>query len=145
MAGAIGTAVFYYVEKAVYDLVASLPSDTTTSADSFFVKYLETVSFNAAYLVSIVPQHVLNAVFCYGMDTINTRRKYWSTLIGTYSALGFTLALSTIINILLIQGLRVKKDSALGLTLGAGAVLNYVLLTYIINDDEKGDKQAKIE
>jgi hypothetical protein len=49
-------------------------------------EYMDSVSFFFAYVLQVIPQHWLHAYLVYGMDTIDTRQKYFTTLLGCYSA-----------------------------------------------------------
>jgi hypothetical protein len=49
-------------------------------------KNKESISFFISYLIQILAQHFLNAFFVYGLDSIDTKDKYISTLVVTYSS-----------------------------------------------------------
>ena len=99
-------------------------------------KPLASFSFLLAYILHIPLQHYLHALLVYGMETINTTKKYRKTLLGLYS----TLALSGVGTTLLhsyLQSLsflrHIPKSTQLLGTLYAFAVVNYLALTYLVN------------
>mmetsp|Transcript_20710 Transcript_20710/g.29247 ORF Transcript_20710/g.29247 Transcript_20710/m.29247 type:complete len:234 (-) Transcript_20710:123-824(-) len=126
-AGTLGNLTFFLTERMVFDMVVQL----SHKLPNIMAKNQESTSFFLSYLLQIVPQHWFNAFLCYGLDTINTKEKYRKTLLGTYSALSFTLLVSTVMNAVLIK-LGMQKDHAFATTLFLGAILNYILLTFVV-------------
>jgi hypothetical protein len=85
-AGIIGNASFFLLEKCIYKLLCRQHHHDGSILPALVLNYKESASFFVAYLIQILPQHFLNAVLCYGLDTIDSRQKYLTTLFGTYSA-----------------------------------------------------------
>jgi hypothetical protein len=81
ISGNIGNVIFFYTERLTFYLLNKM--DGLPSA---IKEYIDSVSFFIAYLVQVVPQHWLHAFLVYGLDTIDTRQKYFTTLFGCYSA-----------------------------------------------------------
>lgn len=95
-AASLGNVFFFAADVLIYKHVVTklLPLEGEENAASAPLEWLpdlfhrnrESVSFFLAYLVQISIQHLLNAWLVYGLDTISTREKYWSTLGGSYAA-----------------------------------------------------------
>ena len=96
-AASLGNIFFFAADILIYKHVVTrlLPLEGEDSGSSaapiewlpdLFHRNRESVSFFLAYLVQISIQHLLNAWLVYGLDTISTREKYWSTLGGSYAA-----------------------------------------------------------
>ena len=102
----LGNIIFFYVDIILYDLVIYPLSITNydkykgNANNNVVAKILlfvlppqkvlqknrESISFFLSYLIQIFAQHLLNAFFVYGLQTISTREKYASTLFVTYSS-----------------------------------------------------------
>jgi len=95
---------------------------------SFLRNNSESASFFVAYLMSIVIQHALNALLVFGVDTIQTRELYLSSLSTAYTTYFGTLCASTILQANLLKW-GVSKPMAFWCTIGISSVANYVLLT----------------
>jgi hypothetical protein len=92
-AASLGNIFFFAADVVMYNHVVTklLPIDGDENAGfswlpDLFHRNRESVSFFLAYLVQISIQHLLNAWLVYGLDTISTKEKYWSTLGGSYAA-----------------------------------------------------------
>ena len=95
-AASLGNIFFFAADVVIYKHVVTklLPLEGEDGAASppmewlpdLFHRNRESVSFFLAYLVQISIQHLLNAWLVYGLDTISTKEKYWSTLGGSYAA-----------------------------------------------------------
>lgn len=81
ISGNIGNVIFFYTERLTFYLLNKMDGLPSTLKE-----YIDSVSFFIAYLVQVVPQHWLHAFLVYGLDTIDTRQKYFTTLFGCYSA-----------------------------------------------------------
>lgn len=81
ISGNIGNVIFFYVERIIFVLLTKM-----SNLPAVVKEYLDSVSFFIAYLLQVVPQHYLHALLVYGLDTIDTKQKYFTTLAGCYSA-----------------------------------------------------------
>lgn len=103
---------------------------------------LDTMSYFLAYLLHIAAQHALHAFLVYGLETVNTRQKYFNTLIGTYQALAVSAIGSTILNSALI-GMGAERNLAFVATLAIFSVLNYFWIGYVVK--KSSEKAAQKE
>ena len=81
ISGNVGNVVFFYTEQLIYYLLQQV-NDLPTIVQ----EYMDSVSFFIAYILQVVPQHWLHAYLVYGLNSIDTRKKYFTTLFGCYSA-----------------------------------------------------------
>jgi hypothetical protein len=147
--GVCGNAVFYGLDKLILPLIVRASdgfigssSSSSTTTLSFMskrgtiavslVKWLranaESVSFFVSYLLDIFVQHFLNALLVFGMDMINTRELYLSSLATSYTAYFGTLCGSTILQAYLLQW-GVAKNVAFWGTIATGSLVNFIVLT----------------
>lgn len=82
-AAALGNILFYSIDHTLYQRFL-VPF--SSNFPRVVQRNKESVSFFVSYLLQIVFQHSLNALFVYGYDTIASREKYLKTLIMTYSS-----------------------------------------------------------
>ena len=127
VSGNIGNVCFFFLERLVYFQLCNMNDVLPQSV----VDYKESVSFFIGYLLQIVSQHLLNAVLVYGVDTIDTRAKYFKTLVGQSSAYVFSLFGSTFLNLGLLQA-GLEKSTAFVSTLTIFACINYFVIGYIV-------------
>lgn len=81
ISGNIGNVIFFYIERVTFYLLNKM-----NGLPPVVQEYIDSVSFFIAYLLQVIPQHWLHAYLVYGLDTIDTRQKYFTTLFGCYSA-----------------------------------------------------------
>mmetsp|Transcript_19618 Transcript_19618/g.28964 ORF Transcript_19618/g.28964 Transcript_19618/m.28964 type:complete len:233 (-) Transcript_19618:13-711(-) len=125
----LGNIAFFGIDQVLYkSVVAPLAKD----APKFYQRNKETISFFFAYLIQVGFQHLLNALFVYGIDTISTAEKYFDTLLLTYSSYSVALVGSTVGNALLMkQG--ISKNVAFWSTIFGFGILNFFLLRSLIS------------
>ena len=136
-----GNIAFFKIDQILFNQVI-LP--LSKEMPKVFQRNKETLSFFLSYLIQVAMQHLLNATFVYGLQTISTTEKYLETLILTYSSYSLSLIGSTIGNaVLLKQG--VQKDVAFwGTILGFG-VINFFLLKFLISGSGAGAEEVTEE
>ena len=123
VSGNIGNVCLYFLERAVrLTLEASLENPP---------KHVDSISYFTAYLMHILLMHALNAVLVYGLESVNTRQKYFSTLFGTYQAYFLSAFGSTFVNSYLIQ-LGVNREISFITTLWIFACINYLWIGYVV-------------
>jgi len=153
-AAGIGNIIFFYIDVMLYDLVIHPLSisnyDKNTQnkvlkmvysllpSQKFLQRNKETLSFFISYLIQILAQHVLNAFFVYGWETISTKDRYIATLIVTYSSYFISLVGSTICNLFLLRRGMSKNIAFWGTVFGFGT-LNFLVLKTLIGDKQKND------
>lgn len=125
VSGNLGNICFFFIERSIFQYISNL--DTVPE---IVENYQETFSFFAGYLLQIVSQHWLHALLVYGLDTINTREKYFKTLIGQFYAYGMALFGSTFLNLFLIKS-GVDKTLAFFSTMMIFACVNYYLIGFL--------------
>lgn len=81
ISGNCGNVVFFYIERLTFFLLKKNENLPAAMKD-----YLDTVSFFIAYILQVIPQHWFHALLVYGLHSIDTRKKYFTTLFGCYSA-----------------------------------------------------------
>jgi hypothetical protein len=126
VSGNIGNVCFFFLERLIYYQLGKM-----NNLPQSVVDYKESVSFFIGYLLQIVSQHLLNAVLVYGLDTIDTRAKYFKTLVGQSSAYIFALFGSTFLNLGLLQA-GLEKSTAFVSTLMIFACINYFVIGWIV-------------
>ena len=125
----LGNIAFFGIDQVLYK---SVIVPLTKDAPKFYQRNKESISFFFAYLIQVGFQHLLNAIFVYGIDTISTAEKYLDTLVLTYSTYSIALVGSTIGNALLMrQG--IPKNVAFWSTIFGFGILNFFLLKYLIS------------
>jgi hypothetical protein len=126
VSGNIGNVCFFICERLAYHYLSTLP-DLPEQVET----YKDSVSFLTGYLSHIVLQHYVHALLVYGLDSIDTPAKYWSTLRGMYSALITSAIGSTLLNGgLLHWGL--SRNHAFLVTMMVFACINYFWISYIV-------------
>lgn len=128
VSGNLGNICFFFIERFIFVELTKQGSDLP----EFVTNYKETVSFFVGYLLQIVTQHLLHAVLVYGLDTINTREKYFKTLLGQFYAYAVALFGSTALNLSLISS-GLDKTVAFFSTMVIFACINYYLIGWIVN------------
>jgi hypothetical protein len=133
VSGNLGTLCFYACERFMYRVV--FHSDNVISLfpdyEALLHSYKDSASFLLGYLLHIVAQHYLHALLVYGHDSINTSRKYWTTLFGMYQALMFAAFGSTFLNAALLPFMH--RTAAFVATLCIFACINYVWIGRIVS------------
>ncbi len=154
----IGNIIFFYIDVILYDLVIyplSISDYDTQNANNIVTKTLqsvlppkrvlqrnrESISFFISYLIQIVAQHLLNAFFVYGLDTISTKDKYLATLAVTYSSYFISLVGSTFCNVFLLRQGMTKNLAFWGTVFGFGC-FNFLLLRTLIRSTKQEDDVA---
>lgn len=131
VSGNFGNLLFFACDKVIGEHI----NDDTPHKD--------TISFFAAYMTHIAGQHLLHAFLVYGLESINTRKKYISTLRGMYAALMTAAVGSTILNgALLHWGL--PKTQAFVTTLVIFACINYVWIGKIVERQQRLEREASL-
>jgi hypothetical protein len=93
----------------------------------------DSLAFFVAYMVHVPAQHYLHAVLVYGLDSIDTMQKYWTTLGGMYSALLSACVGSTALNALLLsKTVGMSKTLAFCTTLYVFSFFNYFVIGWIV-------------
>lgn len=136
VSGNVANVALFFLERGVRYSIKALFVDPLPNGDS--------ISYFLAYLLHIVVQHGLHALLVYGYDSINTRSKYLTTLLGTYQALFVSAIGSTILNTYLIQ-LGCDRDLSFVITLLVFSCLNYLWISYVVkqaNTPDVGTEQA---
>jgi uncharacterized membrane protein len=126
ISGNLGNVVFFYCERGVsagLESVADLPV--------LVQSYKESVSFFLGYVIHIVFQHFLHAFLVYGLATINTLAKYFTTLFGTYGTYVTSAVLSTALNGAFLK-MGMDKTVAFVSTLYFFAIINYLVIGWIV-------------
>jgi hypothetical protein len=133
VSGNIGTLCFYACERFMYRIV--FHSDNVISLfpdyEALLHSYKDSASFLTGYLLHIVAQHYLHALLVYGRASIDTPRKYWTTLFGMYQALMFAAFGSTFLNAALLPYMH--RTAAFVATLCVFACINYVWIGRIVS------------
>lgn len=117
MATLLGTLTFLVLFECFY----RLNSYTLEAAETVF-----SVSYVAAYLISIVWQHALNRWLIHSFAAA----PYWASLGQTYIVYSLSLAVMASAGAILISFLAISPRLVTLLTLPSSGVLNYYLLTF---------------
>ncbi len=135
-AGLLGNVVFFIIDYVFFNnIILPLANDLPKIVQ----RNKETVSFFVSYLMQTGFQHFLNALLVYGLDTIGTKKKYFDSLIITYSSYSMSLIGSTIGNALLIKH-GVPRNIAFWGTILSFGVVNFFLLKFLVgNSDNKNE------
>ena len=126
VSGMFGNVCFYFLERLVYFQLCNMSSLPPVVED-----YKDSVSFFIGYLLQIVSQHWLHAILVYGLETIDTREKYFKTLLAQSSAYVVALFGSTFLNQALISS-GVTKNAAFLITLYVFACINYFVVGWVV-------------
>lgn len=133
--GILGNAVFFGLDKILFPLIVRAAVRLSVSNKSVIASWSKwtndnaaSVSFFVAYLLDIALQHFFNAWLVFGLETINTRELYLSSLASSYTAYFGTLCGSTILQAYLLQR-GLSKSAAFWTTIGLGSLVNYFVLT----------------
>ena len=138
--GILGNAIFFGLDRILFPVIMNAASKLSASNISKWISQnAASVSFFVAYLLDIAVQHLLNAWLVFGLETINTRQLYLSSLATSYTAYFGTLCGSTILQAFLIQH-GVSKADAFWITIALGSIINYIVLTSL-NATKKTDEQ----
>lgn len=140
ISGNLGNIIFYLTERVCsWLLLLSLVGASHDSppppswADSF--------TFFAAYLLHVPAQHYLHALLVYGMHTINTTPKYWTTLTGTYSAFMVSAVGSTVLNTTLLK-IGLSRPIAFMATIWIFSIVNYLVIGWVVRQSNKAEKKG---
>lgn len=126
VSGNIGVLFFYIIERFLYYRLCGI-----SNLPVIVEEYKDSVSYFFGYLIQIVTQHLLNAFLVYGLDTIDTREKYFKTLLAQFSVYGLSLVGSTIMNLVLLNS-GMERSTAFFATLIVFAVVNYFLIEWAV-------------
>lgn len=128
VSGNLGNLLFFFFEKTFYARV--IASDMFQKSPKVLQSNKQTFSFIVSYLINIVPQHFLNAVLVFGLNSINTVEKYVVTLSECYVTYGFAMVGSTATNSFLLNK-GISKDWAFFVSIYGFSVLNYIVLNWL--------------
>lgn len=78
----LGNIIFYLIDQTIYNHILIQYS---TKFPKIIQRNKESASFFVSYFLQIVFQHYLNALFVYGLETVDSKEKYLKTLLLTYS------------------------------------------------------------
>lgn len=81
ISGNCGNVVFFYLERLTFLLLQKIENLPVVMQD-----YMDSVSFFISYILQVIPQHWFHALLVYGLHSIDTKKKYFTTLFGCYSA-----------------------------------------------------------
>lgn len=126
VSGNLGNICFFFIERTIFSSLSQLET-----LPDFVETYKETVSFFVGYLLQIITQHFLHALLVYGLESINTREKYFKTLLGQFYAYGIALFGSTTLNLFLIKS-GIEKTVAFFSTMVIFACINYYLIGWLV-------------
>lgn len=126
VSGNLGVICFYIIERLLYHQLCQI-----SSLPDILEEYKDSVSYFFGYLIQIVTQHLLNAALVYGLDTIDTREKYFKTLLGQFSVYGFSLFGSTILNLVLLQN-GIDRNTSFFATMILFAIVNYFMIQWVV-------------
>lgn len=126
VSGNLGNICFFFIERFIF-----LELTRQEGLPDFVTNYKETVSFFVGYLLQIITQHLLHAILVYGLESINTREKYFKTLLGQFYAYAIALFGSTALNLSLISS-GIDKTVAFFSTMVIFACINYYLIGWIV-------------
>lgn len=136
ISGLVGNIIFFFLNQhlslVVFPEVLSRIAGDGSSVKAFVTtslqRNIDSLSFFIAYLIQVVPQHLLNALLVFGADTIDSLGKYGQSLRNSYVTYFATLCGSTVVNALMLQ-YRVPRTVAFWGSIGSFAVVNYVLIS----------------
>eukprot|EP00554_Chaetoceros_debilis_P000385 CAMPEP_0194089684 /NCGR_PEP_ID=MMETSP0149-20130528/35620_1 /TAXON_ID=122233 /ORGANISM="Chaetoceros debilis, Strain MM31A-1" /LENGTH=254 /DNA_ID=CAMNT_0038773699 /DNA_START=101 /DNA_END=862 /DNA_ORIENTATION=+ len=129
-AGLLGNIVFFLIDYILYNKIL-VPSGKKQLLPKVISHNMESSSFFLSYLLQTGVQHLFNAFLVYGLETIETRKKYIDTLVLTYSSYSVSMVGSTIGNMLLIKQGVPKNIAFWGTIMGFGFV-NFFLLKFLV-------------
>ena len=124
--GTLGTMCFFAIERAVHNHIRQIESPPP-----FVDAHQDSISFFLGYILQMGSQHLLHAWLVYGLHTINTREKYFNTLLGQSSAYFTGMIGSTFLNTILRKH-GVSKDMAFFITLYLFAIINYFVVGWVV-------------
>lgn len=133
-AGILGNIVFFLIDYILYNKIL-IPSGKKQLLPKVISHNVESASFFLSYLLQTGVQHMFNAFLVYGLETIETRKKYIDTLVLTYSSYSVSMIGSTIGNLLLIKQGVPKNIAFWGTIVGFGFV-NFFLLSFLVGGDK---------
>mmetsp|Transcript_8368 Transcript_8368/g.19416 ORF Transcript_8368/g.19416 Transcript_8368/m.19416 type:complete len:249 (+) Transcript_8368:78-824(+) len=123
----IGSVLFFLLDRLLYLWV----TQHSQRLPPVVVHYKTSVSYFSAYALQIVAQQWLLASLVYGMETINTRKKYYRSLLNVFQTYFVSMVGSTVLNATLIKHGVNRTVSFVG-TLGIFAIFNYFVLKWIM-------------
>jgi hypothetical protein len=87
MSGCLGSMLFLLLERLIHSVLTNWGPIRNHRLRLHILGVMtnETLSFVIAYILHVIPQHLLHAVLVYGMQTISTRDQYLKSLMGCYS------------------------------------------------------------
>ena len=126
VSGNLGNGCFFLMERWIHNHLCQIPR-----LHPFVEEYKDSISFFIGYILQIITQHLLHAILVYGVATINTRKKYWKTLLGQSWAYLFAMFGSTFLNLLFLK-MGMDKTVAFFTTMLLFACINYVVIGWIV-------------
>ena len=142
LSGRVGDVIFFFLERwlsvllgamlASFDLSTEPSGSRASKVVTLVVESKDSITFLGGFLLHIVPQHLLHAVLVFGLTSIDTREKYWKTLIGMYQGLITTSILLTLLNTCLLKKLAMPKGIAFVLTQLIASTVNYFWLGWLV-------------
>jgi putative flippase GtrA len=134
VSGNIGTLCFYFIERFLYSCLLKHEESLPVVMN----EYKDSISYFFGYLIQIVTQHLLNALLVYGLDTIDTYKKYIATLVAQFAVYGSSLVGSTLLNMVLLQT-GMERTRAFFVTMIVFAAVNYVLINWVVQKQKSKD------
>ena len=83
--GILGNAIFFGLDRILFPVILNAAGRSASNMSKLIVHNAASVSFFVAYLLDIAVQHLLNAWLVFGLETINTRQQYLSSLATSYT------------------------------------------------------------
>lgn len=134
--GIVGNLFLYVMENGIRQWMVATNFQPPFSIDK------DAFSFFTAYMLQVIPQHLSHALLVYGIESINTAQKYWSTLFGTYQALIVSAVGSTFVNTSLVK-MGVNRNLAFVSTLLGFACINFFWIGFVVSQAKKKDAKQR--
>jgi len=79
--GILGNAIFFGLDRILFPVILNAAGKSASdNMSKWIIHNAASVSFFVAYLLDIAIQHILNAWLVFGLESINTRQLYLSSL-----------------------------------------------------------------
>jgi hypothetical protein len=128
VSGTTGNLFLFRFEQLAYQVLGN-----ANSLPPIFESHKDSVSFFLGYIILLPTQHLLNALLTFGIDTIDTREKYWKTLIAEVKVYVTALCGSTLLNAILMQMGWMSKTAVFILTLCIFSCFNYIVINVLVH------------
>jgi hypothetical protein len=128
VSGTTGNFFLFRFEQLAYQLLSH-----ANFLPPFLESHMDSLSFFLGYIILLPTQHLLNAILTFGIDTIDTREKYWKTLIAEVKVYVTALCGSTILNAILMQTGWMSKTTVFILTLCIFSCFNYIVINVMVH------------